>query len=53
VTTTFEAEGALTLHAAAFAVDSGAVALVGGKGSGKTTTVLAAVANGAPLISNE
>jgi ABC-type multidrug transport system fused ATPase/permease subunit len=47
VTTTFEADGALTLHAAAFAVDGGAVALVGGKGSGKTTTVLAAVASGA------
>ena len=53
VTTAFEADGALTLHAAAFAVDGGAVALVGGKGSGKTTTVLAAVASGAPLISND
>jgi hypothetical protein len=35
------------------AVDGGAVALVGGKGSGKTTTVLAAVASGTPLISND
>ena len=42
-----------TTHAAAFAVEGGAVALVGGKGSGKTTTVLAAVASGAPLISND
>jgi hypothetical protein len=53
VTTRFEADGALTMHAAAFAVDGGAVALVGGKGSGKTTTVLAAVTSGAPLISND
>lgn len=53
VTTRFEAESALIMHAAAFAVDGGAVALVGGKGSGKTTTVLAAVASGATLISND
>lgn len=53
VTTTFEADGAVVLHAAAFAVDEGAVALVGSKGSGKTTTVLAAVASGATLISND
>jgi serine kinase of HPr protein (carbohydrate metabolism regulator) len=53
VATTFEAEGAVTMHAAAFAVDGGAVALVGGKGSGKTTTVLAAVASGTTLISND
>ena len=53
VATTSEAESAITMHAAAFAVDGGAVALVGGKGSGKTTTVLAAVANGTTLISND
>lgn len=53
VTTTFEVDGAVVMHAAAFAVDDGAVALVGSKGSGKTTTVLAAVASGATLISND
>lgn len=53
VTTAFESDGAVIMHAAAFAVDGRAVALVGGKGSGKTTTVLAAVADGATLISND
>lgn len=32
VTTTFEANGALTMHAAAFAVNGDTVTLVGGKG---------------------
>lgn len=53
VTTTCEADGAVIMHAAAFALDGGAIALVGGKGAGKTTTVLAAVASGATLISND
>ena len=43
--TTFEADGAVTMHAA----DGEAVALVGGKGVGKTTTVLAVVASGTTL----
>lgn len=53
VVTAFEAQGAVVMHAAAFAVEGSVVALVGGKGSGKTTTVLAAVADGATLISND
>jgi ABC-type hemin transport system ATPase subunit len=53
VTTTFEADGAVIMHAAAFAADGRVVALVGGKGSGKTTTMLAAVESGATLISND
>src|SRR5918998_1031313 len=53
VTTTFEADGAVIMHAAAFAADGRAVALVGGKASGKTTTMLAAVESGATLISND
>ncbi len=43
----------MIMHAAAFAADGRAVALVGGKGLGKTTTMLAAVESGATLISND
>ncbi|QMU68148.1 hypothetical protein [Streptacidiphilus sp. P02-A3a] len=53
VSTGFEAEGVHTLHASAFAVGGGAVAVSGPKGSGRTTTTLAAVAAGARLVGNE
>jgi hypothetical protein len=48
-----EARGGGTVHASAFAVGGQVVAMTGPKGAGKTTTVLAAVAAGATLISND
>ncbi|MFK3983006.1 hypothetical protein ACI2K4_21845 [Micromonospora sp. NPDC050397] len=51
--TTFEADGALTLHASAIGFGGHAVAVIGDKGAGKTTTALAAVAAGARLVSND
>ncbi|MEU5324505.1 hypothetical protein AB0G67_48540 [Streptomyces sp. NPDC021056] len=53
VTTEFEAAGVVTVHAAAFAVADGAVAVAGPPGAGKTSTVLAAVATGARMIAND
>lgn len=51
--TTFEADGAVTLHASAIEFGGHAVAVIGDKGAGKTTTALAAVAAGARLVSND
>ncbi|WP_159327639.1 hypothetical protein [Streptomyces tendae] len=53
VTTEFEAAGTVTIHASAFAVSDGAVAVAGPPGAGKTSTVLAAVAQGALMIAND
>lgn len=53
VTTEFEAAGVVTIHASAFAVADGAVAVAGPPGAGKTSTVLAAVATGARMIAND
>ncbi|MGW4082844.1 hypothetical protein ACWEGS_07400 [Streptomyces sp. NPDC004822] len=53
VTTEFEADGVVTVHASAFAVADGAVAVAGPPGAGKTSTVLAAVAKGARMIAND
>ncbi|APS17666.1 hypothetical protein TK78_01015 [Streptomyces sp. Tue 6075] len=53
VTTEFEAAGVVTVHASAFAVADGAVAVVGPPGAGKTSTVLAAIATGARMIAND
>ncbi|MER6711381.1 MULTISPECIES: hypothetical protein [unclassified Streptomyces] len=53
VTTAFEAVGVVTVHASAFAVGGEAVAVAGRAGAGKTSTVLAAVANGARMVAND
>jgi hypothetical protein len=53
VSTAFEAAGARIVHASAFAVGDDAVIVTGPKGAGKTTTVLAAVAAGARMVSND
>ncbi|MCX4804177.1 hypothetical protein ACFWWM_37700 [Streptomyces sp. NPDC058682] len=53
VTTEFEAAGVSTVHASAFAVGGGAVAVAGPAGAGKTSTVLAAVAAGARMVAND
>ncbi|MDX3458200.1 hypothetical protein PV396_40765 [Streptomyces sp. ME02-8801-2C] len=53
VSTGFEAAGVLTVHASGFAMGGDAFAVTGPKGAGKTTTVLAAVAAGARLVSND
>ena len=45
--------GLLTLHASAVAVDGGAVAFVGEKGAGKSTTTAALVRRGHPLLSDD